>query len=290
MWSPYIHQAPSSTRLLSSSLVSPAAKSELAKLRKKTGYSISICKKALEETNQELGLAEKWLAEQAQAQGWAKAAKLQGRNTSQGLLGVKIQGNIAAMVELNCETDFVARNEKFLTLLEDISTECIKIDGEEGQTLLQQDAVALLSAGEGRSLADLVALSIGQLGENLALGRATVMKAGEGVKLNGLSHPSTGSVEGDQLQTGRYAALLSYRSTHQDPLPDGQTAATVTRGVCQHIIGMAPTVISDEEDKENSLLHQTFILDEEIKVGDMLKNAGIEIVDFVRAEVGRDDN
>jgi len=290
MRSHYIHQAPSSTRLLSSSAVFLSGKSELAKLRKKTGYSISICKKALDETSHDLSLAEKWLADQAQAQGWAKAAKVQGRNTSQGLMGVKIQGNVAAMVELNCETDFVARNEKFLSLLEDISNESIKVEGGEGKTLMEQEAVASLSAGEGRSLADVVALNIGLLGENLALGRVTLMRAGEGIQLNGLCHPSTGSLEVDKLQSGRYGALLAYRSNNQDPVYDGKSADALTRGVCQHIIGMAPTVISDDEDKENSLLHQTFILDEDVKVGEMLQSAGIEIVDFARVEVGRSDD
>ena len=59
--------------------------------------------------------------EQALAQGWAKANKLVGRNASQGLVGVLIIDKSASMVELNCETDFVARNKQFLTLLNEIS-------------------------------------------------------------------------------------------------------------------------------------------------------------------------
>ena len=70
-------QAPSTARLLSSSTSLTAAKSELARLRKSTGYSLSICKKALTETDNDLAAAENWLQEQAQAQGWAKASKLQ---------------------------------------------------------------------------------------------------------------------------------------------------------------------------------------------------------------------
>jgi len=66
-----------STSPLTNAAAPAVAKSDLAKLRKKTGYSLSICKKALGETNQDLGLAEKWLKDQAQAQGWAKAQKLQ---------------------------------------------------------------------------------------------------------------------------------------------------------------------------------------------------------------------
>ncbi len=119
-----------------------APKSALAKLRKKTGYSLSLCKKALDQHGQDVKLAEEWLKVttfnlvlsnvfhlyrmhvQAQALelGWEKANKLVGRNTAQGLIGVLVKGNCASMVELNCETDFVARNAQFHQLLEDVAT------------------------------------------------------------------------------------------------------------------------------------------------------------------------
>lgn len=282
--SQYLHQAPSMTRLMSAAAAS-VPKSDLAKLRKKTGYSLSICKKALGETGNDVSLAEKWLVDQAQAQGWAKASKLQGRNTSQGLMGVRVQDNVAAMVELNCETDFVARNKTFLALLEDVSTACIKTEGVEGLTVLEGPTVGALTVEEGKSLADLVALNIGQMGENLALGRVTVVRAGEGARLAGLCHPSTGG-EGEVL-SGRYATVLTYTAAKPDPVREGQSAAEVARGVCQHIIGMNPTAISNEEDKENSLLHQSYLLDEEFKVGEVLEQADMKLLDFVRTEVGR---
>jgi len=269
------------------------AKSGLAQLRKKTGYSLSICKKALGETNNDLDLAEKWLKEQAQAQGWAKAQKLQGRNTSQGLLGVKIQSNVAVLVELNCETDFVARNGKFISLLDEIATLCVKSIGTESneqnlvKTIISKNKVADMTGGDGKSLADLVALNIGQIGENIALGGVTLFRAGPGVKLSGLSHPSSGQVETEKLQFGRYAALLAYTKHPEGIVPEGLTDVSLTRQVCQHIIGMAPLSVENEEDQENSLLHQSFLLDEDLKVGPLLQSSGIEVLDFIRAEVGR---
>jgi len=269
------------------------AKSALAKLRKKTGYSLSICKKALGETDQDLDLAEKWLKEQAQAQGWAKAQKLQGRNTSQGLLGVKIQANVAAVVELNCETDFVARNKKFVSLLDEIASLCVKKVAADtaqpvGKTVITKDQVAAMTGEEGKTLADLVALNIGQIGENIALGGVTMIKVAPGVKLSGLSHPTSGNLETEKLQFGRYAALLAYSCQPEGAvLAEGETDQSMARQICQHIIGMAPSSIEDEDDKENSLLHQAFLLDEELKVGQIAKVSGIEILDFVRAEVGR---
>jgi len=284
-WSLYLHQQikPASSRLLSTSpsllfSSSPSLlQSELAKLRKKTGYSLSICKKALGETGNDGAAAEKWLAEQAQALGLAKASKLQGRNTSQGLLGLRVNGGSAALVELNCETDFVARNQKFLALLEEVCAACLKVEGEGSKTLSGEQVGALADA-EGKSLSDLVALNIGQIGENLALGSATVVKAAEDESICGLCHPSSGAV-GD-VQYGRYAALLSFKGNSQD-------SATIGRGVCQHIIGLAPTHLSNDEDKENSLLHQNYLLDEDHKVADVLKSAGLEVTNFIRVEVGR---
>jgi elongation factor Ts len=288
----YLHQAPSSSQHFFHTTTSNFG-SELAKLRKRTGYSLSICKNALSECNNDVSLAEKWLKDQAQAQGWAKAQKLQGRNTSQGLLGVKIQKQVAAIVELNCETDFVARNKKFIQLLDEISTVCIK----ENQTIIEdglerkligKEQVQQLTDGKGKTLADLVALSIGQIGENIALGKVTLFQAGEGVRLAGLSHPSPGGGDMSQLQSGRYASLLAYRGEGQ-AVQEGTTVEGLARQVCQHIIGMAPLSVNNDEDKENSLLHQDFLLDEDLKVGDILQTSGLEVLDFVRLEVGRGD-
>jgi len=293
---PCLLSIPSSC-LSTSPLLSAAAgaKSDLAKLRKKTGYSLSICKKALGECDQDLAKAEKWLVDQAQAQGWAKAQKLQGRNTSQGLLGVKIKSNVAAVVELNCETDFVARNGKFVSLLDDIATQCVQAvvadpDHQVGKSRVTKEQVEAIKVEEGKTLADLVALNIGQIGENISVGGVTVLKAGPGVKLSGLSHPSSGSSDLERLQFGRHTAILAYTHHEGGILPEGITDAGLARQLCQHIIGMAPSSIEDEDDKENSLLHQTFLLDEDVKVGQVVKTSGLDITDFVRSEVGRSDS
>lgn len=70
--------------------------------------------------------AERWLREQAQALGWSKATKLEGRQTTQGLVGVAFSKQIAAMVEVNCETDFVARNGTFQETVHDVAETCLK--------------------------------------------------------------------------------------------------------------------------------------------------------------------
>ncbi|PAV70767.1 hypothetical protein WR25_05400 isoform B [Diploscapter pachys] len=93
-------------------------KEALSKLRKRTGYSFVNCKKALLQCGPDnLAEAEKWLRDNAAKEGWAKAAKLSSRETTQGLVGLQAEGNVATLVELSCETDFVARGESFKNLV-----------------------------------------------------------------------------------------------------------------------------------------------------------------------------
>ena len=294
----YLHQSLSSQCLdilskpspcLSQSLhTSPPVPSALAQLRKNTGYSLSICKKALSETNNDVTEAERWLREQAQAQGWAKAQKLQGRNTSQGLLGVLVRQQTAALVQLNCETDFVAKNAQFVSLLRQVAEGCIQTAATTSdQSWLQSDVSqaevgGLESCEVGKSLGDLVALNIGRIGENITLGPASLFCAGAGVKVAAHCHPSVTSEAG--WVCGRYAAVMAYTS---ETSLEEEEEKTLVKQLCQHIVGLAPTVIHDEKDTENSLLHQTFLMDEERKVKEVVEEAGITILQFVRTEVGR---
>ena len=73
---------------------------QLAKLRKNTGYGLLVCKEALLENDNDVGLAQTWLDEQAIKKGWQKAEKLVGRKIGEGLIGVVVEGNHAAMVEV----------------------------------------------------------------------------------------------------------------------------------------------------------------------------------------------
>jgi len=266
------------------------ATSALATLRKNTGYSLSVCKKALSETNQDVAEAERWLREQAQAQGWAKAQKLQGRNTSQGLLGVLIKDQTAALVQLNCETDFVAKNDQFVSLLRQVAEGCIltatNSDQQWAKADVSKDVVSRLESGQtGKTVGDLVALNIGKIGENMTLGDARLFTAGAGVLVAAQCHPTVGSGQG--WVCGRYAAVLAYTSKGKMA---SEEENTLVKQLCQHIVGMAPTHLNEEKDTENSLMHQTFLMDEEKKVKEVLNDAGISIVDFVRTELGRDSS
>ncbi|CAG2173715.1 unnamed protein product, partial [Oppiella nova] len=106
------------TRALSAKPTS-ASDSPMATLRRRTGYAYSLCRKALELHGQDLTQAERWLRAEAAKQGWERAQRVAQRPVAEGLVAVYRgpshtgAGGLAAMLELNCETDFVARNEVF---------------------------------------------------------------------------------------------------------------------------------------------------------------------------------
>ena len=94
-------------------------------LREKTGVGMMDCKTALNETKGDMEAAIDWL----RTKGLAKAAKKAGRVAVEGLIAIAGSGNRAAMIELNSETDFVARNEQFQTLAKSVADAALKTDG-----------------------------------------------------------------------------------------------------------------------------------------------------------------
>uniref|UniRef100_A0A670YDJ4 Elongation factor Ts, mitochondrial n=1 Tax=Pseudonaja textilis TaxID=8673 RepID=A0A670YDJ4_PSETE len=150
------------------------AKEALMKLRKKTGYSFVNCKKALEKYDDNIEEAEMWLHEQAQKEGWSKALKLQGRKAKEGLIGLLHEGSSAVMVEVNCETDFVAQNVKFQQLVQQVAIgtmihhkETIDQSNTYAKRFLNSDELSQLRTGPGGSLlTDQLALAIGSQARN----------------------------------------------------------------------------------------------------------------------------
>lgn len=233
--------------------------------------------------------AELWLQEQAQAQGWEKATKLSGRKTAQGLVGIHIEGQSGAMVEVNCETDFVARNEKFTSLVSEVTRDFFVHGGTQAtQTLgivkesFSEEQLKTLPVGDGKTLGDKLALAIGSIGENMNLARATRLTTQADTQLVGYCHPST--VDED-LKLGRYGVIVAFKAS--GPLTE------VAKQLCVHIIGMNPKTIGMESDpkaenpdEEKVLVHQEFLSDPEVTVSEVLHREGLNIVDFVRYEAG----
>lgn len=152
--------------------------------------------------------AEEWLREQAKAMGWAKATKLEGRPTAQGLVGVGITKEKGIMVEVNCETDFVARNNKFRTLVDLVSSTCLK--HQFSTQSLGAEELKAMAADDGSPLADHLALLIGNIGENVSLRRAFCFSVEDGLKISGYTHPAP--TENTPILLGKFVGMLNFPS------------------------------------------------------------------------------
>jgi elongation factor Ts len=146
---------------------------DVAALRKATGAGMMDCKKALEETSGDIDKAKDWLREK----GIAGAAKRAGREADQGAVEVLVEGNTGVVVELNCETDFVAKGDVF----KDAVAGLARLVLAEGDDDLTSKTI------EGESVDDFVKGLSGKLGEKIELGRVTRFETSDGL-LDGYKH------------------------------------------------------------------------------------------------------
>ena len=162
-----------------------ASTTELIKeLRERTSAGVMDCKKALDESNGNVDKAEQILKEQ----GIASAAKKAGRDTDQGLIETYIHsgGRIGAMVEVNCETDFVARTKEFSDLAHDIAMQVAAMNPstlEENNTDVASDNSSLLQQpfikDPSKNIQELINETVGKLGENIRVRRFKRFSLGE---------------------------------------------------------------------------------------------------------------
>lgn len=139
-------------------------------LREKTGVGMMDCKAALVESAGDIEAAVDWLRKK----GLSKAAKKSGRLAAEGAVGQIVTGKRGALVEVNSETDFVARNQQFQGLVRQISNVAVSAGG---------DVAAILAspASEGGTIADAISSAIATIGENITLRRASVLTIESGV-------------------------------------------------------------------------------------------------------------
>ncbi|XP_046622232.1 elongation factor Ts, mitochondrial isoform X1 [Neodiprion virginianus] len=266
-------------------------KTVLSELRKKTGYTFANCRKALQLHGNDLQKAEQWLTEQAQQLGWMKATKLEGRATGQGLIAVSVSDKHAVLVEVNCETDFVARNKYFQGLVTTVASATMKfasnsVSGTDlvNKVSLDSETLKELPAPDGKTLADHSALIIGSVGENLSLRRALCVSVNDDILIAGLSHPVPASPSATLL--GKYAAIVAYRAPPK--------SEQLGKRLCQHIIGMNPAKIGEKGvdepnpvlDDETTMIYQEYLLDPNITVEQLLTDNQAQVIDFARFETG----
>lgn len=261
-------------------------------LREKTGAGMLDCKKALEETNGNIEEAITWLRER----GISQAAKKAGRIAAEGIAAITIKGNKAVVVEVNSETDFVAKNEEFTSFVDVILETVVNSDATDLESALK------LETSEG-TLQDLLVDKTSKIGERLDIRRISVVEKEDNDVFGPYIHMG-----------GKIAVLTVVESVSEE----------VAKDVSMHAAAMRPSYIrrdevsSDELDKERGILteqakasgkpeeiikkmveggiqkyykeicleEQPFVKDPSMDVATYVKNAGGKIKVMIRYEVG----
>ena len=190
-------------------------------LRDKTGAGVMDCKRALAETGGAVEAAVDWLRKK----GLAAAAKKAGRVASEGLVGVAVQGRRGAVVEVNAETDFVARNETFQAFARKVADLALAADGD----LARLKAAKI--AGAGRTVEEELAHLIATIGENMTLRRTATLKVGQGLVASYVHNQAAPGL-------GRIAVLIGLESTG-----DLEGLAALGKQLAMHIAAANPQAV-----------------------------------------------
>lgn len=194
-------------------------------LRESTGAGMMDCKTALTETEGDMEAAIDWL----RAKGLSKAAKKADRVAAEGLVGVAVEGTAGAVVEVNSETDFVARNAQFQEVVGEIARIALGTDGDV------ETVRAAPFPGTGKSVADHVTELVGTIGENLTLRRSARLAVGQGV-VSAYVHNSVA----DGL--GRIGVIVAL-----DSAGDVDRLAALGRQLAMHIAAASPLAVTSED-------------------------------------------
>ena len=268
---------------------------DIKKLREQTAAGMLDVKRALEEADGDMAKA----AEILRIKGLKGVTKREGRSASNGLVAASVADGVGTMVEVNCETDFVAKGERFLALAEAVLAQAVT------SGITDADAFAASTLADGRTVKDLLEEGNAATGERIVVRRIARV-------------------------TGEHVTLYLHRTSKDLPPQIGVLLATtggdetVAREVAQHIAAFSPTVLSREDVpeetvanerriaeatareegkpeaalpkiiegrvngyfKENVLLDQAFAKDQKKSVAQVLKEAGAQATGFARFRVG----
>jgi elongation factor Ts len=261
-------------------------------LREKSGAGMMDCKRALSENQGDIEAAVDWLRKK----GLAAAAKKAGRVAAEGLIGVAFEGTSGGMVEVNSETDFVARNDAFQDYVRNVTKTALAA-GEDVEKL---KAAAYPGGG---SVADALTALIAKIGENMTLRRAAVLKVSAGAVatyVHSAAAPGLGKIgvlvalesTGDKEKLtalGRQIAMHIAATNPQaldiasvDPAMLAREKAVLTEQAAAS--GKAPQVIEKMVEgrvrkyyEETVLLEQVYVVDGETRIKDVIANAAKEL-------------
>jgi len=276
-------------------------------LRERTGAGMMDCKKALAENNGEMEASIDWL----RAKGLAAAAKKAGRTAAEGLVGVVVEGNRGAVVEVNSETDFVAKNEIFQDFVRNVA----KLALEHGTDV---EALGAAQYPGGGTVQEKLTDNIAKIGENQSLRRAAVLSVNEGAVVSYVHNQVAPGL-------GKIGVLVALESA-----ASAETLAALGKQIAMHVAAAHPLALSAEDldpaliereraiasekakesgkpanivekmvegglakfRKESSLLTQLFVMDNKTPVAEVVASAakdagtGVQLIGFVRYQLG----
>ena len=260
-------------------------------LRDRTGAGMMDCKKALDECNDDIEKACDWLREK----GIAKAAKKSGRIAAEGLSKVAIKGNVAAMIEVNCETDFVCANADFKALLTKIVNAVV-----ENQPKDLDEANALV-VEDGQTVADLVVAATAKIGEKISFRRFVILTKNDDELFGSYLHAGgkKGSVlvikGGDEEVASNLAMQLvatvpTYVRKSEVPASyiekELEIRIEAAKAQGRPLNEKAYAGIKNKIAEEVSLESQEFILEDKVSVGNYLARVKADVVKFAFYIVG----
>ena len=275
-------------------------------LRESTGVGMMDCKAALAATNGDMEAATDWL----RAKGLAKAAKKSTRVAAEGLVGIAVSGTTGAAVEVNSETDFVARNEKFQAMVADIAKLALAADGNSEKLKTAK------FPGSQHAVAEYVAEMVATIGENMGVRRTASLKVKDGVigsYVHNQAAPGLGKIgvlvalesTGNKEELAAFGRLLSMHVAATNPVAmdlAGVPPETLARekaileeknagkpaNVLEKIIASGLKTYA----KENCLLEQAYVHDGTKSVTQVIGEVGnkagapVKLLGYVRMQLG----
>lgn len=261
-------------------------------LRDISGAGMMDCKKALEENGNDIKKATEWLREK----GIAKAAKKAGRIAAEGLSTAIVEGNKAVILEINCETDFVAKNEKFQKFVSDVANVILNSSAKTMEEALE------LSCSEG-TLNDYVTTMTATIGEKISFRRFTLVEKQEDENFGAYIHMGgkisvltvlKGANEAVAKDVSMHAAAMRPEYVNKEDVPSEQVEKEKKILTEEAIKEGKPAAIAEKMVmgriskyyKEICLAEQDFVKDNSVTVGKFVANNGGSIIDVIRYEVG----
>jgi len=210
----------------------------IKELRERTGAGMIDCKNALAQSDNDIEKAIEWLREK----GITKAAKKSGRVAAEGLIGISVDGNSSAIVEINTETDFVAKNVDFQAYVKDVANQVLKSDASDVETLLSQNW-----QDTSKTVADVLTEKIATIGENITIRRFEKMDS-NGVTVSYLHNG------------GKIGVVVNLETDSKD-----ESLKEVAKNIAMHVAAINPIYLSKDQVSADYIAREREIAESQIK-------------------------